>query len=219
MEKFTQIDSVAAPLPEGDIDTDILFPARFLLLPDKTGLGKHLFHERRHRHDKDAPPFILNTSPFDKAEILVAGPNFGCGSSREQAVWALMDFGIRCVIAPSFGEIFYANCFKNGALPIVLDEDQHRAALAAAATGRSLSVRLEEQTIRLPGGDVVAFAVDPYRRRCLLTGLDEIGAIIADDSDDIAAFERRQRAHSPWAFLDAAQLSFFADLNKDERDE
>jgi 3-isopropylmalate/(R)-2-methylmalate dehydratase small subunit len=218
MEKFTQIDSVAAPLPESNIDTDILFPAPFLLLPDKTGLGKHLFHERRHRRDKDAPAFVLNASPFDKAKILVAGQNFGCGSSREQAVWALMDFGIRCVIATSFGEIFYANCFKNGALPIVLDEEQHRTVLAAAATGRPLSVVLEEQIIRLPGGEAIPFLVDPYRRRCLLMGLDEIGAILAEDADDIAAFEQDQRARSPWAYLDAAQLSFFADLSKDERD-
>jgi 3-isopropylmalate/(R)-2-methylmalate dehydratase small subunit len=219
MDQFKQIESVAAPLPEGDIDTDILFPARFLLLPDKTGLGAHLFHERRHRRDKGAPEFVLNTPPFDAAEILVAGPNFGCGSSREQAVWALMDFGIRCVMAPSFGEIFYANCFKNGALPIVLEEDQHRKAMLAAATGQQFGVSLEEQIVRLPGGEAIAFAVDPYRRRCLLMGLDEIGAIIADDASDIAAFEQRQRDHSPWAYLDALQLSVFADLNKDERDE
>jgi 3-isopropylmalate/(R)-2-methylmalate dehydratase small subunit len=219
MKRFTEITSVAAPLPEADIDTDVLFPARFLLLPDKAGLGEHLFHERRHRRERTAPPFILNEAPFDKAEILVGGANFGCGSSREQAVWALLDFGIRCVIAPSFGEIFYANCFKNGVLPIVLRGDQYQAALAAAASGGPVRVDLEEQTMRLPAGVAIPFEIDPYRRRCLLQGLDEIGAILADDVDDIVLFEQAQRKHAPWNYLDEAQRSFFSDLAGESRDE
>lgn len=219
MHRFLEITSVAAPLPEADIDTDVLFPARFLLLPDKAGLGEHLFHERRHRRETNAPPFILNDPPFDKAEILVAGANFGCGSSREQAVWALADFGIRCVIAPSFGEIFYTNCFKNGVLPIVLVGDQYRRALATAASGAPISADLEQQTIRLPAGAIVPFEVDPYRRRCLLLGLDEIGAILADDVDDILSFEEAQRKRAPWAFLEEAQRSFFSDLAAESCDE
>src|ERR1700727_2224374 len=156
MKSFVALTGIAAPFPDADVDTDVIFPARFLLLLDRAGLGRHLFHERRAQALANEP-FVLSRAPFDKAEILVAGSNFGCGSSREQAVWALMDFGIRCVIATSFGEIFYANCFKNGALPIVLDQEQHRTVLAAAATGRPLSVALEEQIIRLPGGEAIPF--------------------------------------------------------------
>lgn len=207
MKSFDRIVSVAAPLPEADVDTDILFPARFLLLPDKTGLGKHLFHERRSQAKFDQSGFVLNSPPFDRAEILVAGPNFGCGSSREQAVWALLDFGIRCVIAPSFGEIFYSNCFKNGALPIILAEEQHGIVLRAAKTGAALGVDLEQQIVNLPSGDVIQFNIDPYRRRAMLLGLDEIGAILTDDIDDILDFEQRRRALSPWLHLNKAELS------------
>ena len=130
--------------------------------------------------------FILSRPPFDKATILVAGRNFGCGSSREHAVWALADFGVRCVIAPSFGEIFYGNCFRNGVLPIVLPNDEHRDVTAAAATGLPLTVDLEAQTIRLPDGSTIAFGIDAHRRRALLLGLDQIGAILADDAAEIA---------------------------------
>src|SRR5450631_956084 len=135
MKRFAEATSFAASVPDGDIDIDILFPARFLLLPDRKGLGKHLFHERRSAVRSDQPSFILNTPLFDRAEILIAGPNFGCGSSREHAVWALLDFGVRCVIAPSFGEIFYGNFFKNGALPIVLAEPDYQIVLGVAKTG------------------------------------------------------------------------------------
>jgi 3-isopropylmalate/(R)-2-methylmalate dehydratase small subunit len=206
MEKFTRITSVAAPLPEADIDTDIIFPARFLLLLDKAGLGKHLFFERRYRPDGTRTDFALNQPAFEGAKILVADANFGSGSSREQAVWALADFGIKCVIAPSFGEIFYNNCFKNGVLPIVVSGARHDEVMAAARSGGELTIDLEAETIRLPNGPDFGFEIDPYRRRALLLGLDEIGSILADDADDIARFEARQRVESPWLQLDDGRL-------------
>src|SRR3984957_9049014 len=146
MESFVSLTSVAAPLPDADIDTDVIFPARFLLLLNRQGLGQHLFHERRRSSGQER--FVLDRSPFDKAQILVAGRNFGCGSSREQAVWALSDFGIRCVIAPSFGEIFYGNCFRNGVLPIILPDPEHHDVMLAATSGAPLTVDLEAQEIR-----------------------------------------------------------------------
>ena len=206
MEKFTVIESVAAPLPETDIDTDVIFPARFLLLLDKAGLRKHLFHERRYR-DGEVTDFVLNRVPFDTAQILVAGGNFGSGSSREQAVWALSDFGIRCVIAPSFGEIFYGNCFKNGVLPIVLSPEAHAQALSAALSGGPIRIDLEAQQIMLPNGPTLQFDIDPYRKRALLLGLDEVGTILSDDFADIEAFESHQREQFPWVQLDAALLT------------
>lgn len=207
MEKFTRISSVAAPLPEADVDTDIIFPARFLLLLDKAGLGKHLFHERRHRPDGTSTDFVLNQPPFDQAQILVADANFGSGSSREQAVWALADFGIRCVIAPSFGEIFFNNCFKNGVLPIVVTGERHAEIMAAARSQGEVTINLDTATIRLPNGPEFSFDIDPYRRRALLLGLDEIGSILADDADDIARFEARQRTNAPWLQLDDGRLA------------
>jgi 3-isopropylmalate/(R)-2-methylmalate dehydratase small subunit len=217
MKSFVSLTSVAAPLPDADIDTDIIFPARFLLLLDRRGLGRHLFHERRARASA-SEPFILSQAPFDKAEILVAGRNFGCGSSREQAVWALADFGIRCVIAPSFGEIFYGNCFRNGVLPVTLGDPEHREVMTAAATGAPLTVDLEAQAIRLTAGRTIAFQIDPHRRHALLLGLDQIGAILAADATDIAAFEIRQRNQAPWLHLDRGKLSFFDNLgSKDEK--
>jgi 3-isopropylmalate/(R)-2-methylmalate dehydratase small subunit len=217
MKSFVSLTSVAAPLPDADIDTDIIFPARFLLLLDRRGLGRHLFHERRARASA-SEPFILSQAPFDKAEILVAGRNFGCGSSREQAVWALADFGIRCVIAPSFGEIFYGNCFRNGVLPVTLGDPEHREVMTAAATGAPLTVDLEAQAIHLTAGRTITFQIDPHRRDALLLGLDQIGAILAADATDIAAFETRQRNQAPWLHLDRGKLSFFDNLgSKDEK--
>jgi 3-isopropylmalate/(R)-2-methylmalate dehydratase small subunit len=204
MNRFTALTSVAAPFPDADIDTDVVIPARFLLLPDKAGLGEHLFHERR--HDQSGvrnTSFVLNQAPFDHAQILVAGRNFGCGSSREQAVWALNDFGIRCVIAPSFGEIFFSNCFKNGALPIVLDAAPYERVLDAAARCLAITVDLTAQDIRIGNGEPIPFVVDPHRRRALLLGLDEIGMILADDLPEIEAFEARHRREAPWLFLEA----------------
>ena len=147
MNPFTSLTSVAAPLPEGDVDTDIIFPARFLLLLNKDGLAEHLFHERRRA--KGQPKFVLDTPPFDRAKILVAGENFGCGSSREQAVWAIADFGIRAILAPSFGEIFFNNCLKNGVLPIVMDRLAHTRAMKAALAEQPLTVDLEARTVSL----------------------------------------------------------------------
>lgn len=215
MKPFTTVTSIAAPLPEADVDTDIIFPARFLLLLDREGLGRHLFHERR-RPAEGAPPFVLDTPPYDRAEILVTGPNFGTGSSREQAVWALADFGIRVVIAPRFGEIFFSNCFRNGLLPIVLGEAEHGAVMRAAEAGEKVSVDLETQRIVLVDGTAIGFSIDSYRRRALLLGLDEIGAILADDAADIAAFEARQKAATPWLHLSREQLSHFDDLRTSE---
>ena len=201
MNAFHTLTSVAAPLPESDVDTDVIFPARFLLLLDKVGLGRHLFHDRRFGGGHARPDFVLNRPPYDAARILVAGRNFGSGSSREQAVWALADFGIQCVMALSFGEIFFINCFKNGVLPIALATEQHRRVLMTAEAGQTLTIDLERQAIRLPQGDPIAFEVDPHRRRSLLLGLDEIGAILADDAGDIERFEHQQRARYPWLRL------------------
>jgi 3-isopropylmalate/(R)-2-methylmalate dehydratase small subunit len=209
MEAFTRLASVAAPLPESDIDTDIIFPARFLLLLDRKGLGKHAFHERRYR--KDGVPFILDTPPWTEARILVTQSNFGTGSSREHAVWALADFGIRCVIAESFGEIFYANCFKNGTLPVVARGDDHAAIMGEAQAGREITVDLPTQSIVLADGRRIGFEIEPHRKRSLLLGLDEIGSILADDEAAIAAFEECHGAAKPWLFLTKDQLAYFSD--------
>jgi 3-isopropylmalate/(R)-2-methylmalate dehydratase small subunit len=206
MRSFVSLTGIAAPLPESDVDTDVIFPARFLLLLDRQGLGRYLFHGRRHS-SSGGEPFILSRAPFDKAEILVAGRNFGCGSSREQAVWALADFGIRCIIAPSFGEIFHTNCFRNGVLAITLDDAQHRDVIAGAATGEPTTVDLDAQFIHLTEGQTIAFGIDPHRRRALLLGLDQIGAILSDDAADIAEFEKNQRSAAPWLYLERDKLS------------
>lgn len=213
MEAFSKIRSVAAPLPESDIDTDIIFPARFLLLMDRKGLGKHAFHERRHA--KDGVPFILDTPPWTKAKILVVQANFGTGSSREHAVWSLADFGIRCVVAQSFGEIFFANCFKNGVLPIVAKGDDHAAIMAEAEAGREIAVDLESQSVTLADGRVIGFDIEPHRKRALLLGLDEIGSILEEDEPAIARFEEGHRALRPWLFLSKTQLAHFADTEEE----
>jgi 3-isopropylmalate/(R)-2-methylmalate dehydratase small subunit len=206
MRPFGTLTSVAAPFPEAQIDTDVIFPARFLLLPDKAGLGKHLFHERRAKGG-----FVLDRTPWDKAQILVTGADFGTGSSREQAVWALADFGIRCVIAPSFGEIFFSNCFRNGVLPIVMSGDAHAAVMAAAAAGEPVTVDLAAQEVRI-GDKALPFDVEPHRKRALMEGLDEIGVILADDLAAIEAFEARHWAARPWLRLTPRQLATFDDL-------
>lgn len=215
MKPFIRVQSVAAYIDEDSVDTDIIFPARFLLLLDKTGLGKHAFHERRHAKAGTAP-FILDIPPYDKAEILVAAKNFGTGSSREQAVWALVDFGIRCLIAESFGEILYANCFKNGVLPIIKSGAELEAIRRAAGAGEQVVVDLEAQTIALSGGASISFAIEPFRKESLLMGLDEIGSILTEDSADIATFENRQRSESPWLYLTCEQLTYFDDLEKEK---
>jgi len=207
LEPFDTLKSVAAPFPEGQIDTDVIFPARFLLLLEKEGLGKHLFADRRVKGN-----FVLDTAPWDNARILIAGQDFGSGSSREQAVWALADFGIKCVIAPSFGEIFYANCFRSCVLPIRVSEDEHAKILQEAEAARQISIDLPNQQINFESGERIAFEIDPHRKESLLLGLDEIGVILRDDIDEIAAFEKRQQQTMPWAYLTPEQLSHFNDI-------
>jgi 3-isopropylmalate/(R)-2-methylmalate dehydratase small subunit len=204
MTPFTSLTSVAAPLPEGDVDTDIIFPARFLLLLSKDGLAEQLFHERRRA--KGQPKFVLDTPPFDRAKILVVGENFGCGSSREHAVWAIADFGIRAILAPSFGEIFFNNCLKNGVLPIVMDRLAHARAMKAAFAEQPLTVDLEARTVSLGDGETIGFEMDAFARRMILLGLDEIGMILAEDQSDIVAFEARQRSEAPWLDLADGRL-------------
>lgn len=215
MTPFDTITSVAAVIEEDDVDTDIIFPARFLLLLDKAGLGRHAFHERRHAA-ASGRPFVLDTPPFDEARILIAGRNFGTGSSREQAVWALADFGIRCIVAASMGEIFYANCFKNGVLPVLRDPEDLARLQAAASAGEAITVDLVGQTVSSAGGLLQTFEIDPFRRESLLRGMDEIGSILAHDMDDIRAFEARQRSAAPWLHLGARELSFFDDLEREK---
>ncbi len=202
MQSFTRLTAVAAPLPMINVDTDMIIPKQFLKTIKRSGLGESLFFEMRYDDDGgEKPDFVLNREPYRQAEILIAGDNFGCGSSREHAPWALLDFGIRCVVAPSFADIFYNNCFKNGILPIVLPREQVEAlmALAARPEGAVLSVDLERQEITGPDGRVMAFEVDPFRKSCLLGGLDEIGLTL-QKAPLIAAFEERHKASQPWLF-------------------
>jgi 3-isopropylmalate/(R)-2-methylmalate dehydratase small subunit len=200
MQPFTTLTGIAAPLPLPNVDTDKIIPARFLKTILRTGLGKNLFDTLRYTADgAENPDFILNREPYRKAEILVAGPNFGCGSSREHAPWALLDFGIRCVIAPDFADIFFNNCFKNGILPIKLPQEVCDALAADAALGANarLTVDLERQVVVRPNGEEIHFEVDPFRKHCLLNGLDDIGQTMAH-APAIDAFEARRRADQPW---------------------
>lgn len=208
MRKLTTIESIPAPLSEANIDTDAILPARFLLLLDKVGFGKHLFSERRREKG-----FVLNTPPYNTAEILVAGERFGIGSSREHAVWALSDFGFRCIIAPSFGDIFFANCTKNGILPICLPADKHQRVMDAAVKKETIKVDLKAQHISF-GDSRMSFDVNPYHKKSLLLGLDEIGGILKNDVDDIGAFETKQRGAQPWLYLSKEQLSIFSKTKK-----
>ncbi len=202
MEKFTKLAGVAAPLPMVNVDTDKIIPKQYLKTIERTGLAKGLFYDLR--HDEAGNPidgFVLDQPAYQHATILVTGANFGCGSSREHAPWALLDFGIRCVVAPSFAEIFYNNCFKNGILPIALPEDQVEALMVDARSGENavITVDLETREITRPDGGVARFDVDPFRRHCLLNGLDEI-ALTIDKAAAIDAFEAGQRARQPWLF-------------------
>lgn len=202
MKKLLKLRSVAAPLFENAVDTDVIFPARFLLILDRDGLGKYAFNERR----SGTFPFVLDTPPYDKAEILVTGENFGTGSSREQAVWALADIGIRCVIARSFGEIFFANCFKNGLLPIRLEGSDMTAVERAASAAEPITVDLESQRIELADGTVIRFDIEPNRKRSLLSGLDEVGTILAEEVDAIEAHEARCAEVAPWLVIGSRQF-------------
>ncbi len=201
MEAFNRLTAIAAPMPQPNIDTDIIFPARFLLITVKKGLGKYAFYEWRYdSQGAELPNFVLNRESYRQAQIVVAGDNFGCGSSREQAPWALRDLGIRCVIATSFGEIFYSNCFKNGILPVVVTDAQLGLLQNEAFAERSITVDLTSQTVQCQSDRTIRFAVEPWRREALLNGWDEIGIILNERASDIAAFENGQRAARPWLY-------------------
>jgi len=200
MEKFTTLTGVPAPLPMINVDTDMIIPKQFLKTIKRTGLGKHLFHEMRFdENGNENPEFVLNKPAYRDAKILIAGDNFGCGSSREHAPWALLDFGIRCIIAPSFADIFYNNCFKNGILPIRLPQEDIDKLMDDAERGANatLTVDLENQTITGPDGGMITFEIDPFRKKCLLEGLDDIG-LTMERAERIAAYEERAEAARPW---------------------
>ena len=202
MEKFTTLSGVAAPLPIVNLDTDKIFPAVFLKTIKRTGLAQWLFHEIRFRPDgSEDPDFVLNQAPYRNAKILIGAENFGCGSSREHAPWALLDFGIRVIIAPSFADIFYNNCFKNGILPIALPKAKVEELLGDAARGANalLTIDLESQTIARADGEKVAFAIDPFRKHCLLNGIDDIG-LTEEKAAAIDAYEAAARLARPWQF-------------------
>jgi 3-isopropylmalate/(R)-2-methylmalate dehydratase small subunit len=201
MEKFTTLSGVAAPLPMVNVDTDMIIPKQFLKTVKRTGLSEGLFYEMRFdENGKAKGDFILDQPAYQNAQILVAGENFGCGSSREHAPWALLDAGIRCVIAPSFADIFYNNCFKNGILPIVLPPEQVDLLMDDAQRGANavVTVDLEKQEITGPDGGSIRFDLDPFRKHCLLNGLDDIGLTL-EKADKIATFEETRKTAQPWA--------------------
>jgi 3-isopropylmalate/(R)-2-methylmalate dehydratase small subunit len=202
MDKFTTLRGVAAPLPMINVDTDAIIPKQFLKTLTRVGLGKHLFEDMRYNEDgSENPDFVLNKEPYRKASILVAGENFGCGSSREHAPWSLLDFGIRCVIAPSYADIFFNNCFKNGILPIVLPQEQVDELMEDAEKGANaiVTVDLEKQEITRPDGEVITFDVDQFRKHCLLNGLDDVGLTL-EKVATVGAYEDRQKAEQPWLY-------------------
>ncbi|HHI82304.1 MAG TPA: 3-isopropylmalate dehydratase small subunit [Rhizobiales bacterium] len=200
MDKFTTLTGVAAPLPMANIDTDMIIPKQFLKTIKRTGLGSALFHEMR-THDDGTPneDFVLNKPAWKDAKILVAGDNFGCGSSREHAPWALLDFGIKCIISTSFADIFYSNCFKNGILPIKLPKDDVDKLMDDAERGANatLTIDLEAQTITGPDGGTIHFDIDPHRKHCLVNGLDDIGLTL-QQQDVISDFEKKHANAHPW---------------------
>ncbi|MDQ8698958.1 3-isopropylmalate dehydratase small subunit [Hyphomicrobium sp. LHD-15] len=201
MQKFIKLTGVAAPFPLRNVDTDMIIPKQFLKTIKRTGLGKALFYELRYDQEgRENADFVLNKPAYRNAEILIAGENFGCGSSREHAPWALLDFGFRCVIAPDFADIFFNNCFQNGILAIKLPQEQVDKLLDDASRGANatLSVDLEAQEIRGPDGGVISFEIDPFRKHCLLNGLDNIGLTLEKEKA-IKDFEGRDAAARPWA--------------------
>ena len=211
MDAFTRLNGIAVPIDRANVDTDAIIPKQYLKSIKRTGFGPALFDEWRYLdtgqpdmdHSKRPlnPDFVLNQERYRGAQVLVARRNFGCGSSREHAPWALTDFGIRCIIAPSFGDIFFSNCFKNGLLPVVLDEDAVDELIRAieAQPGYRLEVDLEQQTVTRPDGEVLHFEVEPFRKQCMLEGLDEIGLTL-QRRKDIEAYEERRRREAPWLF-------------------
>ncbi|MEK9677407.1 MAG: 3-isopropylmalate dehydratase small subunit [Rhodospirillaceae bacterium] len=200
MEKFTKLEAVAAPLPLINVDTDMIIPARFLKTIVRSGLGKNLFDTLRYdANGEEREDFVLNKPAYRNAEILVTGKNFGCGSSREHAPWALDDFGIRCVIAPDFADIFYNNSFKNGILLIKLPQEDVDRLMEGAEKGANakFTVDLENQEITMPDGESISFDVDPFKKYCLLNGFDDIGLTMQKE-DQISDFEAKQKASQPW---------------------
>jgi 3-isopropylmalate/(R)-2-methylmalate dehydratase small subunit len=200
MDKFTTLEGVAAPLKMINVDTDMIIPKQYLKTIKRTGLGTGLFSEKRYNDDgSENPDFVLNKPAYRNAKVLVAGDNFGCGSSREHAPWALLDFGIRCVISTSFGDIFYNNCFKNGVLPIQVSPEDLEKLFDDAERGSNatLTIDLPKQEIRGPDGGVVKFDIDPHRKHCLLNGLDDIGLTMVKGKQ-IDAFETKAKAARPW---------------------
>ena len=201
MNKFISIKSVPAYLPIVNIDTDMIIPKQFLKTIKRTGLGKNLFFEMRYdQSGKEINDFILNNSPYNNSKILIAGKNFGCGSSREHAPWALMDFGITCVISSSYADIFYNNCFKNGILPITISEDQIKEISEYSNRKEEISVNLPEQTVSF-GNKEIKFEIDQFKKKCLIEGLDDI-ALSLEKSEKIVSYENKIKEAKPWIFND-----------------
>ena len=201
MQKFVTLTGIAAHLPMINVDTDMIIPKQYLKTIKRTGLSKGLFAELRYDEEGNPiPDFVLHRAPQTEAKILIAGENFGCGSSREHAPWALLDFGIRCIIAPSFADIFYNNCFKNGILPITLPQSEIDKLIDDASRGANatLTIDLPAQEIKGPDGGTIRFDIDPHRKRCLMEGLDDIGLTL-EKADAIDAFEEKSRLERPWA--------------------
>lgn len=200
MLPFTILTAIAAPLPMINVDTDMIIPKQYLKTIERTGLGKYLFDDMRRTPDgKEKPDFVLNQDAYRAAKILVAGANFGCGSSREHAPWALLDFGIRCAIAPSYADIFYNNCFKNGILPVILPQDKIDFLMKDAVEKKQITVDLPAQKVIRADGSSFSFEIDAFRKNCLLNGLDDIGLTLAHEAA-IAAFEKNQKQNQPWIY-------------------
>ena len=200
MEKFNTFKGIAAPFNILNVDTDKIIPKQFLTTIKRTGLGKHVFDEMRYKKDgSENPNFVLNQKPYDKSNILIAGDNFGCGSSREHAPWALKDFGIKCIISTSFADIFFNNSFKNGLLPIMVTKDERDALLEDAKDKENpeIEIDLENQEIRRPNGGKIKFKIDPFRKKCLLEGLDDIG-LTEIHENKIKSFEESRSTKHPW---------------------
>ena len=201
MKKFISLKSIPAYLPIVNVDTDMIIPKQFLKTIKRTGLGKNLFYEMRYDNDgKVIENFVLNKKPYNNSNILIAGNNFGCGSSREHAPWALLDFGITCVISTSYADIFYNNCFKNGILPIVLDEDKIKELSEYSNRQEEILVDLKDEKITY-GNNEISFKIDPFKKKCLIEGLDDI-ALSLEKSDKIKSFEDKLKIKKPWLFND-----------------
>ena len=197
MQKFNKLKSIPAYLPIVNIDTDMIIPKQFLKTIKRTGLGKNLFFEMRYDDEgKEIDSFVLNQNPFNNSKILIAGKNFGCGSSREHAPWALLDFGIKCIISPSFADIFYSNCFKNGMLPIIIKENEIQELNQYSERKENIEINLEEQKI-IFGNKIVKFKIDEFKKKCLLNGLDDI-ALSLENSNKILSYEDKDKKNKPW---------------------